>query len=165
MIRETASPVATLSQAPGRTGRPLRTTLSRDVQHAAEEALGDRSDEAALVAVQPSTGDILAVANRPADSTFDRALEGRYPPGSTFKVITTAALLRDGLRPSETVDCPQTIVVDGRSFKNFEGERAGRRAVREDFAQSCNTAFVSLAPRLPADALGERRATSASASR
>ena len=41
------------------------------------------------MAVQPSTGDILAVANRPTDAGYDRALEGRYPPGSTFKVVTT----------------------------------------------------------------------------
>ena len=77
------------------------------------------------MAVQPSTGDVLAVANRPGDSTYDRALEGRYPPGSTFKVVTTAALLADGLRPDEIVDCPRTIVVGGRSFKNFEGSAQG----------------------------------------
>jgi cell division protein FtsI/penicillin-binding protein 2 len=105
------------------------------------------------VAVQPSTGDILAVANRPMDSSYDRALEGRYPPGSTFKVITTAALLRDGLRPSETVDCPRTIAVGGRSFKNFEGSAQGAVPFSQDFAQSCNTAFVSLTERLPPDAL------------
>jgi cell division protein FtsI/penicillin-binding protein 2 len=139
---------------PGRNGRPLRTTLATGVQRAAEEALGDREDEAALVAVQPSTGDILAVANRPADSSYDRALEGRYPPGSTFKVVTTAALLARGLRPSETVDCPRTIVIGGRSFKNFEGSAAGAVPFSQDFAQSCNTAFVSLTSRLPATALG-----------
>jgi cell division protein FtsI/penicillin-binding protein 2 len=143
----------TLSEQRGRDGRPLRTTLDIDVQRAAEAALADRDDEAALVAVQPSTGDILAVANRPVDDGYDRALEGRYPPGSTFKVITTAALLRAGLQPGETVDCPKTINVGGRSFKNFEGNAQGAVPFTEDFAQSCNTAFISLTERLDRDAL------------
>jgi cell division protein FtsI/penicillin-binding protein 2 len=153
VIRAGGAPVETLLTREGESGRPLRTTLSLDVQRAAETALGDRQDEAALVAVQPSTGDILAVANRPADSAYDRALEGRYPPGSTFKVVTTAALLRDGLTTDEVVSCPRTIAIGGRSFKNFEGSAQGPVPFAQDFAQSCNTAFVSLTERLPADAL------------
>jgi cell division protein FtsI/penicillin-binding protein 2 len=131
----------------------VRTTLDRTVQQAAESALGSRRDKAAVVAMQPSTGDILAVANRPTDQTFDRAIDGRYPPGSTFKVVSTAALLRDGLKTTEIVPCPQTITVGGKEFRNFEGEAAGAVPFSTDFAQSCNTAFVSLAKRLPADAL------------
>jgi cell division protein FtsI/penicillin-binding protein 2 len=123
------------------------------VQLAAETALGGRTEEAALVAVKPASGDVLAVANRPTDSSFDRAIEGRYPPGSTFKVVSTAALLRAGLATSETVDCPRTIAVDGRSFRNFEGSAAGAVPFSQDFAQSCNTAFISLAGRLSPDAL------------
>jgi cell division protein FtsI/penicillin-binding protein 2 len=138
----------TLLERRGRAGLALRTTLDRDVQAAAEAALGDRDDEAALVAVKPSTGDILAVANRPSDSSFDRALGGRYPPGSTFKVISTTALLRDGLRPEETVECPARLTVEGKAFRNFEGGAAGAVPFTQDFAQSCNTAFVSLAERL-----------------
>ena len=155
VIRAGGEPVETLLTREGKPGRPLRTTLSIDVQRAAEAALADRQDEASLVAVQPSTGDILAVANRPVDTVFDRALEGRYPPGSTFKVVTTAALLRAGLQPDEIVDCPRTIDVGGRSFKNFEGNAQGAVPFAQDFAQSCNTAFVSLTERLPAEALGE----------
>jgi cell division protein FtsI/penicillin-binding protein 2 len=85
--------------------------------------------------------------------TLDRALTGLYPPGSTFKVVTTTALLRDGLSVDETVPCPANEVVDGRSFKNFEGEAAGAVPFRTDFAQSCNTAFISLANRLSRTAL------------
>ena len=99
------------------------------------------------MAVQPSTGDILAVANRPADSSYDRALEGRYPPGSTFKVVTTAALLRDGLRPTRRSTArARSPSAAARSRTSRAAPRA--RAVREDFAQSCNTAFVSLTERL-----------------
>jgi cell division protein FtsI/penicillin-binding protein 2 len=146
-------PTTTLLRRAGRKGQSLRTTIDRDVQQAAETALGPRRDKAAVVALQASTGDILAVANRPTDQTFDRAIDGRYPPGSTFKVVSTAALLRDGLKTSEIVECPKTITIGGKQFKNFEGEAAGAVPFSTDFAQSCNTAFVSLAKRLPADTL------------
>ena len=86
---------------------------------------------------------MLAVANRPIDSSFDRAIEGRYPPGSTFKVVSAAALLRAGLDTNESVDCPRALVVEGKLFRNFEGNAAGPVPFSQDFAQSCNTAFVS----------------------
>jgi cell division protein FtsI/penicillin-binding protein 2 len=145
----------TLRRWRGRRPHNLETTLDLDVQRAAEQALGPTKKNAALVALQPSTGNVLAVANRPSDSTLDRALTGLYPPGSTFKVISTAALLRDGLSVGQTVPCPATKVVDGRSFRNFEGGAAGSVPFRTDFAQSCNTAFVSLAGRLSRSALTE----------
>jgi len=150
---ESGTEKRTLLKRRARDGRALRTTLDLDVQAAAEAALGDEERNAALVAVQPSTGDVLAVANRPAGSSLNRAFTGLYPPGSTFKVVTTAALLRAGLDPGETVPCPRTTVVDGRSFRNFEGGAAGDVPFRTDFAESCNTAFVSLADRLRRDAL------------
>ena len=149
----TGAPVATLLTRPGRKGRELRTTLDRPVEAAAVTALGATKQKAALVAVQPSTGDVLAVANRPTDAAYDRAIDGRYAPGSTFKVVTTAALLRAGVKTTDTVDCPKTITVSGKVFKNFEGEAAGAVPFARDFAQSCNTAFVSLAKRLAPDAL------------
>jgi cell division protein FtsI/penicillin-binding protein 2 len=147
------APIVTLLQRRAGKGRELDTTLDRDVQQAAEAALGDSRAKSALVALQPSTGDILAVANRPTDATYDRAIDGRYPPGSTFKVITTAALLRAGLKTNDIVNCPKTITVDGKLFRNFEGAAAGPVPFATDFAQSCNTAFVSLAPRLEPGAL------------
>ncbi len=153
VIRRRGVPSATLLERRGAKGRAVRTTLDRRVQRAAETALGASKGAAALVALQPSSGDVLAVANRPTDSTYDRAIEGRYPPGSTFKVITTTALLRDGLRTTDTVPCRQTITVGGKRFRNFEGEAAGDVPFAQDFAQSCNTAFVSLASRLAPDEL------------
>jgi cell division protein FtsI/penicillin-binding protein 2 len=143
----------TLFERDGRPGRSVRTTLDRRVQLAAERALSSRPDRAALVAVHAGTGNILAVANRPTDSSFNRAIEGRYPPGSTFKVVSTAALLRSGLRTNQTVNCPATVTVQGRSFRNFEGSAAGPVPFSQDFAQSCNTAFISLAGRLSPTAL------------
>jgi cell division protein FtsI/penicillin-binding protein 2 len=155
VIRDAAgTPLRTVRRAPGAAARALTLTLSDAAQRAAEAALGDDQAPAAIVAVQPSTGDILAVADRPLDSTFDRALAGRYPPGSTFKVITTDALLRAGVTPGTGVPCPRTLTLDGRSFHNFEGEGQGEGAtLADDFAVSCNTAFISLADRLSRDAL------------
>ena len=154
VIRAGAVPIETLATRAGRSGRAVATTLDRGVQAGAEEALAGTSDEAALVAVQPSTGNVLAVANRPVASSYNRALEGLYAPGSTFKVVSTAALLRDGLDVADTVRCPPTIEAGGRQFKNFEGGAAGAVPFSRDFAVSCNTAFVSLAPRLAPGALG-----------
>ena len=155
VIRDVQDGVAekTLRRWRGAKAENLETTLDLDVQRVAERALGNTSKKAALVALQPSNGDVLAVANRPDDSTLDRALTGLYPPGSTFKVITTTALLRDGLSTNQTVPCPPTEVVDGRSFRNFEGGAAGDVPFGTDFAQSCNTAFISLADRLGRGAL------------
>ena len=124
VIRAGAVPIKTLATRAGRAGRALATTIDRPVQSAAEEALAGESDEAALVAVQASTGDMLAVANRPVGSSLNRALEGTYAPGSTFKVVSTAALLRDGLSVGETVDCPP------RSAPAGGGSRTSRAAPR-----------------------------------
>ncbi|HEX2499208.1 MAG TPA: penicillin-binding transpeptidase domain-containing protein [Actinomycetes bacterium] len=129
-------------------GEPVTVTIDRDMQEAAERALAGISEPAALVAIRPSTGAVLAVANRPGDNAYDRALVGQYPPGSTFKVVTTAALLTDGLRPTDQVTCPRRIEVSGKSFENQDEFALGTVPFRVDFARSCNTAFVSLADRV-----------------
>ncbi len=145
--------VETLDTVEGEPGEPLETTLSAEVQTAAEEAFSDVEGAAALVALDPRTGDILAVANRPTEDGQNIAFTGQYPPGSTFKVVTTAALLETGLDTAEIVDCPESIEVGGREFVNFEGSAAGAVPFSTDFSQSCNTAFVSLADELEPTAL------------
>jgi cell division protein FtsI/penicillin-binding protein 2 len=144
-------PVQTLQRFGGAEGKPLRTTLDPKVQRAAGEALGDVDKPASLVALRPSTGEILAVANRPGG--YNRALMGQYPPGSTFKVVTAAALVAGGMDAGTSVGCPATTTVGGRSFHNFHHENFGTVALREAFAHSCNTTFA----RLAVDRLGERR--------
>jgi cell division protein FtsI/penicillin-binding protein 2 len=142
-----------LHRFPGQDGRPVQTTLDPRAQRAGERALAGVAKPAALVAVRPSTGELLAVVNAPAE--YNRALLGRYPPGSTFKVVTAAALLAGGLRPGDQVDCPKQTSVGGRRFGNFEDEVLGRIPFSSAFAHSCNTAFVRLAAgRLDGDELG-----------
>jgi cell division protein FtsI/penicillin-binding protein 2 len=142
---------AELFAVPATDGEDVATTLDPAVQQAADAALagaaGAAGDEAALVAVDVPTGDVVAVANTPATG-IDRASTGRYPPGSTFKTVSTLALLPTGLTPEEVVPCPETASVGGRSFRNFEGGALGEVPFREAFAQSCNTAFVTLSQRL-----------------
>ena len=81
--------------------QPVRLTIDPATQQAAETALAGVTKNAALVAIDTTTGAIRAVVSKPYGG-FDRALAGTYPPGSTFKVITSAALLARGrqrLRP------------------------------------------------------------------
>ena len=134
-------------------GKPLKLTLDRDTQEAAEQALTSTgSTPSALVAVDVRTGNLLAVANSPAYG-FDRALTGHYAPGSTLKVATTYSLLSHGLKPSRTVNCPKTTVVNGLQVKNYEDESLGAVPFSTDFAHSCNTAFVQLAQGMADDDL------------
>ena len=145
--------VETLKTQEGEPGEPLETTISAEVQTAAEDALDGVKGGAALVALDPKTGDILAVANRPTDEGANIAFTGQYPPGSTFKVVSTAALLDTGFDTTEIVECPESVNVGGRDFVNFEGSAAGAVPFSTDFSQSCNTAFVSLAEELEPSAL------------
>lgn len=147
--------VATLTRFDGAPGTPVVTTLDRAVQTAADVALEGVVLPAALVAVDTATGAVRAVASRPLDQAFNRAVAGRYPPGSTFKIVTTAALLGNGVTPASMVSCPPQATVGGKPFRNFEGESAGDISFRTAFAHSCNTAFVQAVARLPEGALAD----------
>jgi cell division protein FtsI/penicillin-binding protein 2 len=145
--------VKVLYRFAGKDGQAVKTTLDPRAQEAAEAALEPVAKPAALVALRPSTGELVAVVNTPVDG-YNRALLGRYPPGSTFKVVTAAALLAGGLRPGDPVDCPKEARVGGRTFGNFEDEVLGRIPFSSAFANSCNTAFVQqAAKRLTGDEL------------
>ncbi len=126
-------------------GKPLQTTIDPRLQAAAERALADIGPASAVVAVRPSTGDLLAVASGAGGGGLSTATVGRYAPGSTFKVVTSLALLRAGVRPSTLLDCPATTVVDGKRFKNYSDYPAdglGRIPLSTAVANSCNTAFI-----------------------
>jgi cell division protein FtsI/penicillin-binding protein 2 len=135
--------VATLATLRGHAGTPVRTTIDAGVQNAAEAALSGEKKSAALVAVDASTGDLLAVANVNAGG-YDQAVLGGFPPGSTFKVLTSTALIGKGLTPASAASCPKTATVDGEVFNNAEGEGQVSDLLHA-FAQSCNTAFIQLA--------------------
>jgi Penicillin binding protein transpeptidase domain/Penicillin-binding Protein dimerisation domain/NTF2-like N-terminal transpeptidase domain len=135
----TIATVATLRPV---AGSPLQTSIDPRVQEAAEQALAGVSKDAALVAVNAATGQLLAVVNN-TSGQFDLALEGAYPPGSSFKILTTTALLQHGLTPSSPASCPPQLTVDGQVFSNAEGT-APIGDLLHAFAESCNTAFIGL---------------------
>jgi cell division protein FtsI/penicillin-binding protein 2 len=144
---------ATLLTVAPKSGKPVQTTIDPAIQTAADNALVGQAKPSALVAIRVSTGDVLAVSNGPNGGAFDLALTGQAPPGSTFKIVTTLALLEGGLQPDTPVECAPTITVNGRTFHNAEHESFGLIPFHTDFAQSCNTAFASLGPRLGPDSL------------
>jgi cell division protein FtsI/penicillin-binding protein 2 len=133
-------PVKAVGGFPGKPGRDVRTTLDLHVQRAASAAVQGQTKPTSMVAIRPSNGQILAVANLPGG--FDRAMQGIYPPGSTFKVVTAYALLRSGLSPTATVQCPKKANVGGQVIHNSEGEELGDISFSDALAQSCNTAFA-----------------------
>jgi len=150
VVAADGSVLSTAFDLPGHAGAPVQTTLDLHTEQAAEAVLNGVKQPAALVAIRASTGEVLAAVSRPDNTSFDRSLDGQYPPGSTFKVVTSAALLAGGLTPDSPTTCPKTITVQGRTFKNFEGESALDISLTRAFAVSCNTAFIGLAENLTA---------------
>lgn len=137
--------VATLASQQGQPGQPVQTSIAPAVQAAAEAALAGVTQQAAIVVMRASTGEILASVSRPTNQAFDLALDASVPPGSTFKVVTTTALLQAGLNPASPATCPPNLVVDGKQFVNYEHETVAALTLEQAFAMSCNTAFIGLA--------------------
>jgi cell division protein FtsI/penicillin-binding protein 2 len=154
VARDAQDRLRTLFEVPAADGADLRTTLDPVLQQEAEDALatlGDDAPAAALVAIRPSDGAVLATANGAGAAGADLASTGQYAPGSTFKLVSSLALLRSGMGPSARVSCPATTVVDGRSFKNYDdypSSALGDITLTQAVAQSCNTAFIGNADRL-----------------
>ena len=139
-----ARPAPPVAVFPPKPGTAVQTSIDPAVQQAAEAALAPVSQYAALVAVRASTGQVLAAVSVPEADPFDQALDGEFPPGSTFKVITATALIEKGLAPSSPATCPPAVTVDGEPFHNAEGD-APTSTLQGAFAESCNTAFINLA--------------------
>jgi peptidoglycan glycosyltransferase len=162
-------------------GGSVLLTVRSAVQKAAYSALGNRSG--AVVALDPKTGAILSLVSRksynptplashdldverkawgalqrdPAKPMLNRALRETYPPGSTFKVVVSAAALADGYSPSTKVPAPLSYTAPGTRtpIRNYAGESCTSDPSTLDAALtvSCNTAFAALGVRLGADAV------------
>ncbi|MDQ1689768.1 MAG: penicillin-binding protein, partial [Frankiaceae bacterium] len=170
------------------TGRTLQggavvLTIDPRAQRAAYTALGNH--RGAVVALDPRTGAILAMVSRPSydpselsshdpkriraaharllkaegNPLLNRALQQSYPPGSLFKVVTSAAALSSGrYRPDTQIDAPDQLKLPGvrDPLQNFGGEHcssSGKQSLADALRISCNTAFASLGLSLGQDAL------------
>jgi hypothetical protein len=125
----------------------LSTTISAKTEAAARTAVAMHKNSS-MVAIQPSTGKILAIANNAGFNDF--ALTADVAPGSTMKTITSTALFNAGLvTPSTGVACPAALTVTGITYHNDQGEsEPAGTPFSDDFAQSCNNAFTQWWPHL-----------------
>ncbi|MEE2031792.1 penicillin-binding transpeptidase domain-containing protein [Rhodococcus chondri] len=133
----------------------LNTTIDLGLQQRAESALASLDRPATIVGIDASTGAVRVVAqNTAADGQGAIALTGLFPPGSTFKAITTSAALQAGLADPDTVlPCPGVASIGDRTIPNDENFDLGAVPLHTAFAFSCNTTMGRLALELPASAL------------
>lgn len=156
-------------------GNDLITTLDLDLQNAAERALAGRTG--AVVAIQISSGEVLAMASLPNYDLNDltpfisyavdekireeggwlnRATQGLYPPGSTFKVVTAVAGLRTGVIDEHTeVNCPGFILVGKRTARCHRHSGHGVETLVKAICDSCNVFFYDRSLAMGIDALVE----------
>lgn len=145
-------------------GDTVQTTLVPAAQRAAASALAGR--EGAVVAIDPRTGAVEAMASSPSydpnlinsqahsssgsrESQFNRVTEGGYAPGSTFKIVTATAALDTGLlTPQSTLDGRNGILVSGVPLKNDNDQSYGQITLTQALAQSVNTVYAQVAERV-----------------
>ena len=149
-----------------REGRDLVTTLDPDGQRAALSALEGK--KGAIVAMEPQTGRVRVMASTPtydpnqiptefgrlngdsdARPLNNRTTQERYPPGSTFKVVTAAAALDTGkATPDSTFDGSSPQTISGAPLGNFGGQSFGSVSFTESLTNSVNTVFARLGERV-----------------
>jgi peptidoglycan glycosyltransferase len=147
---------------PQKIGDDLRTTLVPRAQEEAFDALGGRNG--AVVAMDVETAAVRVLAATPSfdpddpenAETFNRATQGRFPPGSTMKVVTAAAALDSGrFTPDSTVDGSNGKVISGTPLNNFGGQDFGPVDLRTALTNSVNTAWAEIGETLGKDTMGD----------
>mgnify|MGYP001063936902 FL=1 len=153
------------------------TTLNANLQQVAHDALGER--EGAVVAIEPSTGKVLAMVSKPdydpnslvdnyqdiisdenSKVLLNQSTQGLFAPGSIFKIVTSLAYLRSGGDPDNySYYCDGSISLnsdDGDSYiKCYGGEEHGQVDLLESFAESCNSSFANLGLSISVDKMNE----------
>lgn len=154
-VNQNGADVDVLTEVAPKPAPSINLTLDRRVQDAAQHAVDAQGNKAMIVAMRPSTGEILAVAqNAAADADGIAATTGLYPPGSTFKIVTAgAAIQHDMVEPDSMVPCPGQIEIGHRTIPNYDRFDLGTVPMSRAFADSCNTTFAELASRMPPTAL------------
>lgn len=157
-----------------RDGNPVQLTLDAAIQQAAEDALEQldrkhRPKGALIIVLDPHTGDLLAIANRPTfdlatreglrlarndsraerdramEPTRNRAVEFLYEPGSTVKPLVVAALLEAGVyKPTSRFHCGGAYPVSKKRIRCSEGKRHGNQSLDDVVCHSCNVAMAQM---------------------
>jgi len=149
-------------------GYNVVTTLDEDLQRLCEKVLAKNVKRGAIVLIEPTSGEILAMASFPAfnpndfiptirqsifsayskdpsDPLVPRAYRSAYPPGSSFKTFVGYAALGTGkIKPSDQFSCPTTFTVGDHTFKNWKKTGSGSLNFKEALTQSCNTWFYQV---------------------
>jgi len=137
---------AVLKRWPGHRGTAVRTTVDSVTQRAADSALSSLPESAAIVAIRPGSGQILAVAQHTAHGApAVSPLAGQYRPAQAFTIISTPALLATGFSASTPTPCDPDNTVGGETFSNDppEPDLGIQPLFSTDFAHACGTAFTS----------------------
>ncbi|MCE5974426.1 penicillin-binding protein 2 [Sinirhodobacter sp. WL0062] len=166
-----------LDRREGDPGVNLQLTLDYRLQNFAHQRLGEES--AAAVVMDVTNGDILAITSAPSfdPNLFvrgissadyrtltnddhrplaDKTVQGLYPPGSTFKMVTALAALEGGvIGPEETVYCPGHIEMGGRRFHCWKRAGHGRVNVVQSLEQSCDVFYYEVAQKIGIDKIAE----------
>ncbi|HUC59704.1 MAG TPA: NTF2-like N-terminal transpeptidase domain-containing protein, partial [Streptosporangiaceae bacterium] len=144
--------VRVLYRWPGYAASDVHTTISGTVQQAAASALDGVNLSASIIAVKAGTGQILAVSRHAQHGVPEvRPLDGQYPPGQAFTIVSAAALLASTPVTSQTrLNCPQHNPVGGQPFSNVpRGPKLGSSPTfAQVFADACTTEFAVLSLRL-----------------
>jgi penicillin-binding protein A len=143
-------------------GEDVHTSLDPNAQNVALRALAGR--RGAVVALEPATGRVRVMASEPgfdpnkitapggigaAASTFNRATQGRYPPGSTFKAVTAAAAIDSGrYKPDSFISGKSPKIISGVPLSNFGGENFGAISLTDALTHSVNTVFGEVGEKL-----------------
>jgi penicillin-binding protein 2 len=156
-------------------GRRLQLTIDYDIQRATEEGFRESGFNGAAVLLDPRTGEVLSLVSLPAydPNAFalgidrptwqalnadrllplqNRAIQGRYSPGSTFKIVMAVAALEEGvITPDHTFHCAGGATFYGRYFQCHKKGGHGRVNLRQAIEQSCNVYFYTLGSLLKID--------------
>ncbi|TNF65077.1 MAG: penicillin-binding protein 2 [Rhodobacteraceae bacterium] len=166
-----------LDRREGQPGADVQLTVDAALQGYVQARLGEESASAVVMDVE--TGDLLAIASSPSydpnlfvrgisvadyraltDNKYrplaSKSVQGTYPPGSTFKMITAMAALEEGLiGPDDTVFCPGHLEVSGRRFHCWKRAGHGRVNLETSLSESCDVYYYDLALKVGQDKIAE----------
>ena len=177
VVNSVGREIEMIDEVPPDAGRQIQLTLDYDLQRAAEQAFQYEGFAGAAVVLDPQSGDVLSMVSLPAYDPNDfalgidsetwaslntdalrplqnRALQGRYPPGSTFKIVMAAAALEEGvITPDFKVTCRGGGTFFNRFFRCHSTH--GTVSLDEALEKSCNTYFYTLGNMLDVDVINE----------